>query len=97
MLEHQLWEADQDWGSVLSRLEIIFNYPFLFLDLVNDEALREDAEKYQNYLKNKVAIDTVDHSKEEVKEDIASISEEVLKDTEVEDSGSDIRMIFYLE
>lgn len=55
-------------------------------DLVNDEALREDVEKYQNYLKNMVSTDTVEQSKEEVIEDAKSNSEEALNNIKVEDS-----------
>jgi hypothetical protein len=68
-----------------------------FLDLVNDESLRKNVEKYQNSLKNKVAKDIIEHSKEELKEDAASHSEEVQKDAkvELEDSGSDIKMSLF--
>jgi len=51
-------------------------------DLVNDEALREDVEKYQNNLKNMAATDAVEH----IKEDKTSKSEEGPKDIEAEDS-----------
>ena len=74
-----------------------FNYPFFLQDLVNDEALRKDVERYQNSLKNKMATDIIEHSTEEVKDDTASHSEEVQNDAkvELEDSGSNIKMSLF--